>query len=131
MTMARNGFRNECQYWTQRSHFVKKWFLGRTPRQAYSVTFLMPKVRSSFGDTAVSVAELVSFQANFGTVLPSLSLLATIAFAYSVLSPVINGLAMLAFILFFFSWKFRMLISSVSSWLLVLTCATGSPNVGV
>ena len=26
-------------------HFIKKWFLGRTPRQAYAVTFLMPKVR--------------------------------------------------------------------------------------
>jgi len=68
-------------------YLVKKWFLGRTPRQAYSVTFLMPK-------------------ADFGLVLPRMSLLATIGLAYSVLSPIINGLAMLAFILFFFSWKF-------------------------
>jgi hypothetical protein len=25
-------------------HYVKKWFLGRTPRQAYGVTFMMPAV---------------------------------------------------------------------------------------
>ncbi|KAI0790073.1 hypothetical protein C8Q75DRAFT_139060 [Abortiporus biennis] len=68
-------------------YFIKKWFLGRTPRQAYGVTFLMPK-------------------ADFGLVLPRISLLATIALAYSVLSPIINGLAMVAFMLFFFSWKF-------------------------
>ncbi|TCD61098.1 hypothetical protein EIP91_009035 [Steccherinum ochraceum] len=68
-------------------YFVKKFFLGRTPRQAYRVTFRMPK-------------------ADFGLVLPRISLLATIALAYSVLSPVINGLAMVAFTLFFFAWKF-------------------------
>lgn len=68
-------------------YFVKKWFLGRTPRQAYEVTFMMPK-------------------ADFGLVLPRISLLATIALAYSVLSPIINGLAMLSFLLFFVSWKF-------------------------
>lgn len=25
-------------------HYFRKWFLGRTPRQAYSVTFMMPSV---------------------------------------------------------------------------------------
>lgn len=35
-------------------------------------------------------------QADFGVVLPQLSLLATIAFAYSVISPIINGLALLS-----------------------------------
>ncbi|CAL1696410.1 unnamed protein product [Somion occarium] len=68
-------------------HFIKRWFLGRTPRQAYAVTFLMP-------------------MADFGLVLPRISLLATIALTYSVLSPIINGLAMVAFLLFFFAWKF-------------------------
>ncbi|KIP07764.1 hypothetical protein PHLGIDRAFT_70481 [Phlebiopsis gigantea 11061_1 CR5-6] len=68
-------------------YFSKKWFLGRTPRQAYEVTFMMP-------------------QADFGLVLPRISLLATIGLAYSVLSPIINGLAMLSFLLFFVSWKF-------------------------
>ncbi|KDQ59601.1 hypothetical protein JAAARDRAFT_153575 [Jaapia argillacea MUCL 33604] len=68
-------------------HFVKKWFLGRTPRQAYSVTFMMPSV-------------------DFGTVLPRMSLLATIGIVYSVLAPLINGLAVLAFALLYLSWKF-------------------------
>jgi hypothetical protein len=45
--------------------------------------------------------------ADFGVVLPRMSLLATIGFAYSVISPIINGLAMLSFALFFLAWKFR------------------------
>jgi hypothetical protein len=65
-----------------------QWFLGRTPRQAYRVNFQMPS-------------------ADFGVVLPRMSLLATIGFAYSVISPIINGLAMLSFALFFLAWKFR------------------------
>ncbi|KAF8637999.1 hypothetical protein AX16_010631 [Volvariella volvacea WC 439] len=68
-------------------HFIKKWFLGRTPRQAYEVTFMMPA-------------------ADFGAVLPRLSLLATIAFAYSVLSPLINLLALISFAMFYVAWKF-------------------------
>ncbi|KAJ7268676.1 late exocytosis, associated with Golgi transport-domain-containing protein [Mycena haematopus] len=68
-------------------HFVRKWFLGRTPRQAYSVTFLMPS-------------------ADFGLVLPRLSLLATIGFAYSVLNPVINIFALLSYIMFYLAFKF-------------------------
>jgi hypothetical protein len=38
--------------------------------------------------------------ADFGVVLPRMSLLATIGFAYSVISPIINGLATL--VSFFF-----------------------------
>ncbi|RXW15422.1 hypothetical protein EST38_g10427 [Candolleomyces aberdarensis] len=85
-------------------HFVKKWFLGRTPRQAYEVTFMMPA-------------------ADFGVILPRLSLLATITFAYSVLSPLINLLAFISsslsipdmavsklefsgFAMFYIAWKF-------------------------
>ncbi|TEB37492.1 DUF221-domain-containing protein [Coprinellus micaceus] len=68
-------------------HYVKKWFLGRTPRQAYGVTFMMPA-------------------ADFGVLLPRLSLLATITFAYSVLSPLINVLAFGSFGMFFLAWKF-------------------------
>ncbi|KAF9467356.1 DUF221 family protein [Collybia nuda] len=68
-------------------HFIRKWFLGRTPRQAYGVTFLMPS-------------------ADFGVILPRLSLLATIAFAYSVLSPLINLLALISFTMFYLAWKF-------------------------
>ncbi|KAF8529554.1 DUF221 family protein [Hysterangium stoloniferum] len=75
------------QVFTLLVYYAKKWFFGRTPRQAYAVTFTMPS-------------------ADFGVVLPQLSLLATIGLAYSVLSPIINGLAMLAFVLFYFVWKF-------------------------
>ncbi|KIJ24983.1 hypothetical protein M422DRAFT_194019 [Sphaerobolus stellatus SS14] len=75
------------QVFTLLVYFIKKWFLGRTPRQAYRVTFMMP-------------------DADFGVILPQLSLLATIGLTYSVLSPIINGLAALAFALFYFAWKF-------------------------
>ncbi|KAF7361617.1 hypothetical protein MVEN_00504900 [Mycena venus] len=68
-------------------HFIRKWFLGRTPRQAYGVTFLMPS-------------------ADFGLVLPRLSLLATIGFAYSVLNPVINLFALLSYLMFYLAFKF-------------------------
>jgi hypothetical protein len=44
--------------------------------------------------------------ADFGVILPRMSLLCTIGFAYSVISPVINGLAMLSFFLFYVAWKF-------------------------
>ena len=50
---------------------------------------------------------LTRAQADFGLILPRISLLATIALAYSVLSPIINGLAMLSFLLFSISWRFR------------------------
>ncbi|KAH9485237.1 hypothetical protein JR316_0002144 [Psilocybe cubensis] len=68
-------------------HYLRKWFLGRTPRQAYEVTFKMPS-------------------ADFGTLLPRLSLLATITFAYSVLSPLINLLALITYWMFYLAWKF-------------------------
>ncbi|KAJ3569623.1 hypothetical protein NP233_g4933 [Leucocoprinus birnbaumii] len=68
-------------------YFIKKWFLGRTPRQAYGVSFLMPS-------------------ADFGVILPRLSLLATIGFAYSALSPLINLLALLCYVMFYIAWKF-------------------------
>ncbi|KAH6914205.1 DUF221 family protein [Coprinopsis sp. MPI-PUGE-AT-0042] len=68
-------------------HYINKWFLGRTPRQAYEVTFKMP-------------------HADFGVVLPRLSLLATITFAYSVLNPLINLLALVSFLMFYLAWKF-------------------------
>lgn len=47
-----------------------------------------------------------SHQADFGVILPRVSLVATIALAYSIISPVINGLAMLSFMLLWVAWKF-------------------------
>ncbi|KAK7039087.1 phosphate metabolism protein 7 [Paramarasmius palmivorus] len=67
-------------------HFIKKWFLGRTPRQAYGVTFMMPA-------------------AEFDVILPRMSLLATIGFAYSVLNPLINPLACVSFGMFYIAYK--------------------------
>ncbi|KAJ7747247.1 DUF221 family protein [Mycena metata] len=63
-------------------HYIRKWFLGRTPRQAFGVTFKMPSV------------------------LPRLSLLAVIGFAYSVLNPVINLFALLSYFMFYLAFKF-------------------------
>lgn len=68
-------------------HFFGKWFMGRTPRQAYTVTFQMPA-------------------AEFGLLLPRLSLLAVIGFAYSVISPLINILAMLTYATYYVAWRF-------------------------
>ncbi|KAF7782412.1 hypothetical protein Agabi119p4_1788 [Agaricus bisporus var. burnettii] len=68
-------------------HFLRKWFLGRTPRQAYGVTFLMP-------------------HADLSVIFPRLSLLATIGFAYSVLSPLINLLAFITYLTYYLAWKF-------------------------
>ncbi|TFK25546.1 DUF221-domain-containing protein [Coprinopsis marcescibilis] len=71
-------------------HYMRKWLLGRTPRQAYEVTFKMPT-------------------ADLGVTLPRLSLLATITFAYSVLSPLINLLALCSFGMFYIAWKFLLI----------------------
>ncbi|KZS87835.1 DUF221-domain-containing protein [Sistotremastrum niveocremeum HHB9708] len=71
-------------------HFIKKKFLGRTPRQAFDVTFLMPN-------------------ADFGVILPRMSLLATIGIAYSVISPIINALAFASYLLLFLAWKFLLM----------------------
>ncbi|KAJ7187941.1 DUF221 family protein [Mycena filopes] len=68
-------------------HYIRKWFLGRTPRQAFGVTFKMPSE-------------------DFGLVLPRLSLLAVIGFAYSVLNPVINLFALLSYFMFYLAFKF-------------------------
>ncbi|KAJ8076810.1 phosphate metabolism protein 7 [Marasmius tenuissimus] len=67
-------------------HFIRKIFLGRTPRQAYNVTFLMPS-------------------ADIDITLPRLSLLATIGLAYSVLNPLINPLAFISYGTFFIAYK--------------------------
>ncbi|KAF5364658.1 hypothetical protein D9758_005530 [Tetrapyrgos nigripes] len=71
-------------------HYFKKVFLGRTPRQAFAVTFRMPSI-------------------DFGETLPRLSLLATIAFAYSVLNPLINFLAFVSYIMMYIAYKFLFL----------------------
>ncbi|KIO24905.1 hypothetical protein M407DRAFT_15343 [Tulasnella calospora MUT 4182] len=68
-------------------YFVHRWLFGDTPRQAYQKTYVMPT-------------------ADFGVILPRISLIATIALAYSVIAPVINGLALLASFLLWVAWKY-------------------------
>lgn len=68
-------------------YFLHRWLFGDTPRQAYQKTYVMPT-------------------ADFGVILPRISLVATIALAYSVIAPVINGLAFLAFFLLWVAWKY-------------------------
>ena len=68
-------------------YFIKKRLLGSTPRQTFDITYKMPSV-------------------DFGTLLPRLSLIATIGFAYSILSPLINAVAFVSFTLFFIAYKF-------------------------
>ena len=68
-------------------YFIKKRLLGSTPRQTFDITYKMPSV-------------------DFGTLLPRLSLIATIGFAYSILSPLINAVAFVSFTLFFVAYKF-------------------------
>lgn len=89
-------------------HYLKRVFFGNTPRQAYVVEFIMPKV-SCVADSSIKEmdAHHDPYQVDFGTTLPRVSLLATIAIAYSVISPLICGFALIAFSLLFFAWKFR------------------------
>jgi hypothetical protein len=67
-------------------------------RDASSKLFLRP--------FAMILHSPIASQADFGVVLPRISLLATIGFAYSIISPIINGLAVLTFFLFYLAWKF-------------------------
>ncbi|KAG8889514.1 hypothetical protein FRB98_003988 [Tulasnella sp. 332] len=67
--------------------YVNRWLFGDTPRKAYQKTFVMPNT-------------------DLGVQLPRISLLAAIALAYSVIAPIINGLAMLSFFLLWIAYKF-------------------------
>ncbi|KAG5221026.1 phosphoglycerate mutase [Salix suchowensis] len=78
-------------------HYIQKWFLGRTPRQAYRVNYLMPAV-SSYRSPLIYPTTLIMDMmiGRFGTILPRLSLLATIGFAYSIIAPLISLLALVS-----------------------------------
>ncbi|KAG8811094.1 hypothetical protein FRC19_004102, partial [Serendipita sp. 401] len=71
-------------------YYVKLFILGSTPRSVYSIRY---DLRDVF----------------FGTLFPTITLLVVISFGYSLISPVINGLAWLAFALFYFVWKYLFL----------------------
>ncbi|KAJ2934197.1 hypothetical protein H1R20_g2935, partial [Candolleomyces eurysporus] len=71
-------------------YYVKLVLLGSTPRSIYGIKY-------SPGDVA------------WGTLFPSITLLTVISLAYSIISPIINGLAVLAFFLFFQLYKYLFL----------------------
>ncbi|KAI9567493.1 hypothetical protein HD554DRAFT_2314817 [Boletus coccyginus] len=71
-------------------YYVKLFILGSTPRSIYNIKFA-PR----------SVA--------WGSLFPIITLLAVITLGYSIISPIINGLAVLAFFLFYQLYKYLFL----------------------
>jgi calcium permeable stress-gated cation channel len=71
-------------------YYVKLFILGSTPRSVYTIKY---DLRDVF----------------FGTLFPTISLLVVISFGYMIISPVINGIAFLAFFLFYMVWKYLFL----------------------
>lgn len=53
---------------------------------------------------------LMPFQANFGVILPPISLLATIGLSFSILAPIVNAVALMAFGLLWFAYSKLLLI---------------------
>ena len=68
-------------------YYVKITLLGSTPRSVYKIKY---SPRTS----------------NWGTLFPSTTLLVVITFGYSIISPIINGLAFAAFFLFYMLYKY-------------------------
>lgn len=71
-------------------YYVKLFLLGSTPRSVYNI---------KYAKTTVA----------WGTLFPSITLLVVITFAYSIISPVINGLACFTFFLFYLLYKYLFL----------------------
>ncbi|KAH8113941.1 DUF221-domain-containing protein [Phellopilus nigrolimitatus] len=71
-------------------YYVKLFILGSTPRSLYKIKYTLRDI-------------------NWGTLFPATTLIAVISIAYSVISPIINGLAVLTFFLFYQMWKYLFL----------------------
>ncbi|KAI5996352.1 hypothetical protein EDD15DRAFT_517309 [Pisolithus albus] len=71
-------------------YYVKLFILGSTPRSIYDI---------KFGPRTVA----------WGTLFPTITLLTVITFGYSIISPIINGLAVAAFFLFYLLYKYLFL----------------------
>ncbi|KXN81695.1 hypothetical protein AN958_03942, partial [Leucoagaricus sp. SymC.cos] len=71
-------------------YYVKLILLGSTPRSVYSIKYILGRVA-------------------WGTLFPNITLLAVIAMAYSLISPVINGLAFATFFAFYQLYKYLFL----------------------
>ncbi|KIM46819.1 hypothetical protein M413DRAFT_16459 [Hebeloma cylindrosporum] len=71
-------------------YYVKLFILGSTPRSVYSIKYIPGGVA-------------------WGTLFPSITLLVVITLGYSIISPIINGLACAAFFLFYQLYKYLFL----------------------
>ncbi|KAI1788641.1 hypothetical protein LXA43DRAFT_1024412 [Ganoderma leucocontextum] len=71
-------------------YYVKLVLLGSTPRSIYRIKYTMRSVA-------------------WGTLFPNVTLLVIITLAYSIISPIINGLALGTFFLFYHLWKYLFL----------------------
>ncbi|TIA97948.1 hypothetical protein E3P94_02719 [Wallemia ichthyophaga] len=70
--------------------YIKSWFLGSTPRSRWMIFNAMPGVA-------------------WGTLFPPMSLLVVITIAYSIIAPILNGFGAVAFMLFYFTYKYNFL----------------------
>ncbi|KDN34824.1 hypothetical protein RSAG8_12122, partial [Rhizoctonia solani AG-8 WAC10335] len=71
-------------------YYVKLYILGSTPRSIYNIKYSLRNVA-------------------WGTLFPSMTLITVIGLAYSIISPIINGLIFVAFFLFYQVWKYLFL----------------------
>lgn len=71
-------------------YYVKLFLMGSTPRSIYNIKYQLRSVQ-------------------WGTTFPTTTLLVVITLAYSVISPIINGLAVATFFLFYQLWKYMFL----------------------
>ncbi|GJE85442.1 DUF221-domain-containing protein [Phanerochaete sordida] len=71
-------------------YYVKLFILGSTPRSVYKIRYTLRNV-------------------SWGTIWPATTLLLVIALAYSIISPIINGLAFVTFFFFYQLWKYQFL----------------------
>ncbi|KAI3622643.1 duf221 family protein [Moniliophthora roreri] len=71
-------------------YYVKLFILGSTPRAVYGIKYVMRSVA-------------------WGTLWPGITLLSVIALGYSVISPIINGLACFTFFAFYLMYKYLFL----------------------
>lgn len=71
-------------------YYVKLFILGSTPRSIYKIKYTLRNV-------------------SWGTLWPATTLLVVISLAYSIISPIINGLTCFSFFLFYHLWKYEFL----------------------
>ena len=71
-------------------YYVKLFILGSTPRSVYDIKYGLQSIA-------------------WGTTFPGITLLVVISLGYSIISPIINGLACATFFLFYFLYKYLFL----------------------